>query len=754
MTIRPESARPSSSARPLGLVLWSLAGLSLGAGLAGCSDAATPAPGAAEHGLCTDEPPPAINLGTAVPLGFVANQGQSDGSVRFQATALGGASFFVAADGSVRFAVPEAAGLPAVSSELRFAGAAEPDLALGEPLGRSDSFYLGADEGAWVRDLPAHDSLMLSGLYPGVEASLAGDGRRLYLRMSGRVDDIARVRWSHSGDIAARADGSAVLVPVDDAGGSTGRVLVWARPTVTVAGEPGAGAVIQEDEHLAVAIADAGGDDVATVALQFVLGPVIDDYRGFGNRDALTAVGAEAGAGLWEQPTTARDLFVAGFEGERLVRVSHLGGRGDEAPGGVAVDGAGTVYVSGTTRSSDLPLVEPLQPEPAGGADAMLARLSSTAELLSSTYLGGPGDDRGEGVGLGPEGEVIMLGRVTEEVPEIDPDGLRFVTAFPVYEDQALAPAPTTFAVRRLDPALTSVASQVTIPLPGHQGPLAVWLPCAEAIPHIGVGETVLQPPCTPNDSYSISLPTGYDGSAVDWRELAMQWKQANSGHIYGGGATWPPINEVLAGDAMMLDFAENSFFTPTNPAGSWQVNLAQGQGALVAGAALYHYRWDSPVFADLLGAPNRAAMITSVHLDTGGGGTLSSLCQSVGWGQPHASGTDIDVVDESCAALTGLFGQAPQTTMCSLGGNLWNAAGAYSEGGSFFAGSVPFDPTLYVGDPPEAEAHVSGYIAEAAQRLNGRIGVVMPVATTEYRGAEPGETSTQDARLRLVDLP
>lgn len=63
------------------------------------------------------------------------------------------------------------------------------------------------------------------------------------------------------------------------------------------------------------------------------------------------------------------DAFIVKFsaEGTTLAHASHLGGTGTDFGMGIAVDGGGNIYVTGTTRSPDFPTVDPLRGSFSGG---------------------------------------------------------------------------------------------------------------------------------------------------------------------------------------------------------------------------------------------------------------------------------------------------------------------------------------------------------------------------------------------------
>jgi hypothetical protein len=77
------------------------------------------------------------------------------------------------------------------------------------------------------------------------------------------------------------------------------------------------------------------------------------------------------------------DSFVAKLDpaGATLVYSSFLGGTNTELATGIAVDTAGSAYVTGQTCSADFPLANPLQDVPGGNCDAYVAKVSILAGL-------------------------------------------------------------------------------------------------------------------------------------------------------------------------------------------------------------------------------------------------------------------------------------------------------------------------------------------------------------------------------------
>jgi uncharacterized repeat protein (TIGR01451 family) len=94
-----------------------------------------------------------------------------------------------------------------------------------------------------------------------------------------------------------------------------------------------------------------------------------------------------------------------------LVYATYLGGSGDEQGQGIAVDASGNAYVTGLTASSDFPTVNPLQASIGGNNDAFVTKLNATGSaLVYSTYLGGSNFDVAQGIAVDASGNAYIAG--------------------------------------------------------------------------------------------------------------------------------------------------------------------------------------------------------------------------------------------------------------------------------------------------------------------------------------------------------
>jgi hypothetical protein len=127
------------------------------------------------------------------------------------------------------------------------------------------------------------------------------------------------------------------------------------------------------------------------------------------------------------QPRTSGgyDVFVAQLNppGSTLAYSTYLGGSGDDIGSGIAVDSAGSAYVTGYTDSTNFPTKSPLQPTNAGHNDAFVTRINpSGSALVYSTYLGGSADDQGTGIALDGTGNAYIASYTTStDFPTMHP---------------------------------------------------------------------------------------------------------------------------------------------------------------------------------------------------------------------------------------------------------------------------------------------------------------------------------------------
>ena len=122
------------------------------------------------------------------------------------------------------------------------------------------------------------------------------------------------------------------------------------------------GAATETEEEMALAIAvDASGSAFVTGTTTSSSFPVLDAFQ--------RLLGGY------------RDAFVTGLtpDGSALVYSSFFGGSGLDYGYGIAMDGAGNVFITGRTFSEDLPVPGAIQPDWGGQGDAFVAKIVARA---------------------------------------------------------------------------------------------------------------------------------------------------------------------------------------------------------------------------------------------------------------------------------------------------------------------------------------------------------------------------------------
>jgi hypothetical protein len=112
-----------------------------------------------------------------------------------------------------------------------------------------------------------------------------------------------------------------------------------------------------------------------------------------------------------DQPTT--DAFVSKLSpgGGPLVYSTYLGGNGADQGLGIAVDSAGSAYVVGEDGSTDFLHVDAYEGDTPGSTDAFLSKLNPAGGALTySTSLGGNGSDNANEVAIDAGNDVYVVG--------------------------------------------------------------------------------------------------------------------------------------------------------------------------------------------------------------------------------------------------------------------------------------------------------------------------------------------------------
>jgi len=109
--------------------------------------------------------------------------------------------------------------------------------------------------------------------------------------------------------------------------------------------------------------------------------------------------------------------------GSALAYSTYLGGSGNNIGNGIAVDSSGNAYVTGSTTSTDFPIMNPVQATFGGFRDVFITKINSTGSAyIYSTYLGGTDSDTGRAIALDGSGNAYVTGRThSTDFPLMNP---------------------------------------------------------------------------------------------------------------------------------------------------------------------------------------------------------------------------------------------------------------------------------------------------------------------------------------------
>ncbi len=307
--------------------------------------------------LATAEAPKVRNF-EKLPIVFEPNRGQVDAQVKFLARGAGYTLYL-----TDREAVMSLKGAAPVRMSL-VGGASPKAFQPSEPTGGISNYFLGNDPGKWRTGIPNFRRLKFSEVYPGVDLVYYGDGGKLeYDLVVAPGADANRIEVAYQGVESLRVDKQGDLLLKTAAG-----ELRQQRPKV-----------YQEQ----------GGKKIEVAAAYRLLGA---------KKVSFELASYDRSKALVIDPV--------------LMYSTYLGGTNTDFGYGIAVDGSGNTYVTGTTSSTDFPLTNAIQT----GSDniwgnAFVTKISASgATKTYSTYLGGNNFDQGLGIAVDPNGNAYVTG--------------------------------------------------------------------------------------------------------------------------------------------------------------------------------------------------------------------------------------------------------------------------------------------------------------------------------------------------------
>ena len=445
----------------------------------------------------------------ALPLAFEANQGQMDPQVKYMARGNGYTVFLTPND--TVFALRSSSKSSPTNINRKFAANAtgktvrdrgketaaavymklmganpQPQIVAGRELPGQTNYYTGNDPTKWQTGVKQYAGVSYREIYPGVDMAFHGQQRQLefdFLVAPGAsVAPIAmafagakRLATDKSGNLVLSSAAGDVLLhkPVAYQERNGNRELVDAGfhvknhkqvalalgpydhsrqlvidPSLSYAMFLGGSA---EDEAFAVAvdssgnayvagqmaspnfpahagtISTSGGFDAFVTRIGSGAAPDFTTLIG-GTGDeavlgvALNATGAYVVGNTSSStfasttnigPQGGQDVFVAKLNTATGIAqyITRIGGSGTDSGNAIAIDSSGNAYIGGETTSSDFPTANPVQPSNGSGDTGFVAELNAAGSALTySTYLGGTTGDLVTGIALDSSNNAYVTG--------------------------------------------------------------------------------------------------------------------------------------------------------------------------------------------------------------------------------------------------------------------------------------------------------------------------------------------------------
>ena len=237
-----------------------------------------------------------------------------------------------------------------------------------EPTPALISYFVGP-EAEWKTGLRTYRRLVYHDLWPGIDLVYSGTVQRLkYMFVVNPGADPSRIKLRYRG-----ADS----------------------------------VVLTDDGRLEIQTSLGGFQDDKPYAYQEVEGQAVDVSVGYGIQPQADSDSYQYGFRLASYDA-ALPLII---DPTLLVYAGFIGGAGDDRGNAIAVDGEGSVYITGETNSAQTTfpdgngfgLIPGSDKTQNGGVDAFVAKVNANGTGLTyASYIGGLGDDRGNGIALQP----------------------------------------------------------------------------------------------------------------------------------------------------------------------------------------------------------------------------------------------------------------------------------------------------------------------------------------------------------------
>lgn len=380
-----------------------------------------------------------------LPLTFESNRGQATPQVNFISRGPGYRAYLTGNGMLLSLRVDDAkssstgrtsANTKRTSIQFQLIGSASNPQVMGEKQQPGVvNYFIGNDPTRWRRNIPTYSQIRYKNVYPGVDLIYYGNHQQLeYDFAVAPKADPQQIKFAITGanNIHVAADGTLVL-------GTNNGELHFQAPLIY---QERNGQRIPVKGNFTISGANRVGFQLAQYdsTQPLVIDPVLlySTYLGGSGDDQPYGIAVDASGNVYvggstdssdfpdstlgSLPAGMDHAFVAKLDatGSNLIYADYLGGSGGDYGDAIALDGSNDVYITGSTASSDFPMVNPFQGTYPGSFNGFLSKISADgSSLLYSTYFGGNGSDMPSSVAISQTGEMTIAGYTTSTNLEV-----------------------------------------------------------------------------------------------------------------------------------------------------------------------------------------------------------------------------------------------------------------------------------------------------------------------------------------------
>jgi len=435
-----------------------------------------------------------------LPLSFEANQGQTDGRVKYLARGPGYMLLLTSTETVLLLRTQRSAVSSRQSARkdevnkgdqrsravlrMQLVGAnPHPKISGQDKLPGKSNYFIGNDPEKWYTNIPTYAKVRYKDVYPGIDLIYYGNQRQLeYDLVVAPGADIKAITLIFEGAEKLEINEQGDLV-LHIAGGKVMQRAPILYQEINGMKQPINGHyVLQGNDRVAFQVGayDVNRplviDPVVLTYSSYLGGTLIDlgrDIAVDGNGNAYVTGSTDTDEGqatpfpITPNPgafdTTfngVRDVFVTKVNpaGNALVYSTYLGGNGIDEGQGIALEPLCplncSASVTGFTTSTDFPTPGAFQTVFGGVRDAFMTRLNATGSALTySTYLGGSLIDTGNDIAVDGGGSAYVTGATDTSELGVPP--------FPIASFQATFGGVTDAFVTKIDPSQAGAASLI-----------------------------------------------------------------------------------------------------------------------------------------------------------------------------------------------------------------------------------------------------------------------------------------------------